>query len=119
MDAYVQKRNIYKPAQTNSIMPELIGKQKFVFDRIAKGNPAMRVIDFLIQNKDSDFTITEIADGADVARTTLWSGLLNFILDEGLIIKTREVGNAKLYKINQDDEKVKTLIKLHKNLEKE
>ena len=97
-------------------MPELVQKQKFAFDKIARGSSVMQVIDFLIQNKDKDFTITEIAEGADVGRTTLWDGLLNFMMNEGLIIKTRTVGNAKLYRLNAEDEKIKALIKLHKIL---
>ena len=94
-------------------MPELIQKEKFVFERIAKGNSMMKVMDFLIQNKEHDFTITEIAESSNVGRTTLWGGLLESMLDEGLIIKVRNIGNAKLYKLNLEDEKVKSLISLH------
>jgi hypothetical protein len=97
-------------------MPELMQKPKFVFDKIAKGSLVMQVVDFLIQNPDKDFTISEISDGAEVGRTTLWDGLLDFMLNEGLIIKTRTIGNAKLYRLNINDEKVKALIKLHKLL---
>lgn len=97
-------------------MPELIHKENFVFDRVAKGNPTMRIMDFLIQNKENDFTITEIAEGSDVGRTTIWNGLLEYLLNEGLIIKTRTVGNAKMYRLNIKDEKVRALISLHNSL---
>jgi len=97
-------------------MPELIHKESFVFDKVAKGNPAMRIMDFLIQNKDKDFTITEISEGSEVGRTTIWNGLLEHLSDEGLIIKTRNVGNAKMYRLNKEDEKVRALISLHNSL---
>ena len=97
-------------------MPELIHKENFVFDRVTKGNPAMRIMDFLIQNQGGDFTISEISEGSDVGRTTIWKGLLEYLLDEGLIIKTRNIGNAKMYRLNTEDEKVKALISLHNSL---
>lgn len=97
-------------------MPELIQKQKFVFDKVTNGNIVMRVMNFLIQNPDEDFTITQIVEGAEVGRTTLWKGLLSFMMDEGLVIKSRVIGNAKLYKLNKKDEKVKALISLYKVL---
>jgi len=97
-------------------MPELIHKGDFVFAKIAKGNPTMRIMDFLIQNQEKDFTITEISEGSNVGRTTIWDGLLSFLLNEGLIIKTRNVGNAKMYCLNKEDEKVKALIALHNSL---
>ena len=100
-------------------MPELIQKSNFVFDRVAKGNPTMRIMDFLIQNPKKDFTITEIAEHSDVGRTTLWNGLLDSMMDDGLIIKSRTVGNAKLYRLNTNDEKVKALMALHNTLEGE
>lgn len=99
-------------------MPELISRENFVFDKIARGNPMMKIMDFLIQNEEKDFTITEISEGSRVGRTTIWNGLLGYILDEGLVIKTRNVGNARLYRLNINDEKVAALVSLHNLLER-
>ena len=99
-------------------MPELIKKTYFVFDSISRNNPMLKIIEFLVENKEQDFTISEISGGADVARTTLWNGILESLLNEGIITKTRDVGNAKLYKLNIQDEKVKAIIKLYETLKR-
>lgn len=99
-------------------MPELIHKEDFVFEKVSRNNPTLRVMNFLIENREKDFTITEIADASGVARTTLWSGLLDFLMDEGMIIRTRVIGNAKMYKLNKEEEKVKALVNFHNVLKK-
>lgn len=97
-------------------MPELIKKQNFVFEKISQNNPTLKVMDFLINNKSRDFSLSEIAGYSEIARATLYKGLLKFLLNEGIITRTRVVGNVKLYKINLEDEKVKALTKLHESL---
>jgi Fe2+ or Zn2+ uptake regulation protein len=60
----------------------------------------VKLIDFLVAHPWSEFSKTELADGAQIARPTVYK-LLDILLDENLIIKTKIVGNIQLYQINR------------------
>ncbi len=61
----------------------------------------VKVIDFLVAHPWSEFSKTELADGAQITRPTLYK-LLDKLLDENLIIETKKVGNAQLYQTNRE-----------------
>lgn len=78
---------------------------------LGRENPIVRVIDFLIDNEAFDYSKTEIAKGAGVSRTTLqkiWSTLE----DLGIVVETRRVGRAKMYRLNKDNPIVRKFIEL-------
>lgn len=59
----------------------------------------VKLIDFLVAHPWSEFSKTELADGAQIARPTVYK-LLDTLLDENLVIKTKKVGNIQLYQTN-------------------
>ena len=71
--------------------------------------PKIRVLEFLIEGRELDYSISDIAEGAEIGRTTLfriWDDLL-----KARIIKfTRQIGNAKLYKLNTNNPFVKKVV---------
>jgi len=73
--------------------------------------PLMRVLDFLILSREMDYSMTEIAKNSNVGWTAfseLWPQLIN----KEIVIFTRKVGNAKLYKLNIKNLWVRELIKI-------
>jgi hypothetical protein len=60
----------------------------------------VKVIDFLLAHPWSEFSKTELADGAQITRPTLYK-LLDRLLDEHLIVETKKVGNIQLYQTNR------------------
>ena len=82
-------------------------------------NPAALVIEFFIMNPDEEFTITQIVEGSGIARTTLWDNVLKRLLDEGIIVKSREIGNAKLYVLNRNSKRVVYLVDFYNKLREE
>jgi DNA-binding transcriptional ArsR family regulator len=62
-------------------------------------SPVFRILDFLMDNKAYDYSKTDIAKGAGISRTTLSSAWKNLEIN-GLVSETREVGRAKMYKLN-------------------
>jgi DNA-binding transcriptional ArsR family regulator len=62
-------------------------------------SPVFRILDFLMDNKAYDYSKTDIAKGAGISRTTLSSAWEN-LEKNGLVSETREVGRAKMYKLN-------------------
>lgn len=77
-------------------------------------SPRMRVIEFLIEGRDFDYTLTDMLN-ARVSWGTL-NQLIPKLLELGIIVKTRKIGRATLYKINQDNETAQQLIKLYDSL---
>ena len=84
--------------------------------REALGNsPVIRVLDFLIEGRGLDYSLTDIAENASIGWTTLhriWDNLLNL----KIVIPTREIGRAKLFKLNVDNPAVNELIKVYDTL---
>ena len=84
-------------------------------EKLFTGSAAAKVLDVLWEYQDIDITITDIADEAGIHYTTLMKALP--LLEElGMVTMTRQVGNAKLYQINSDDEMVKKLVKFQNDL---
>ena len=74
-------------------------ESKTVFLEIFGDSPILRVLDFLIVNEDFDYSMTDIASLSGVGYSTLklfWERLES----EGIVVKTRIVGKAKMYKLN-------------------
>ncbi len=71
-------------------------------------NPKMRILDFLMDNLAHDFSLPQIAEGSNVAYTTLID-LLPKLLKQGIIMETRKIGKSKLYKIDLDNPIAKAL----------
>lgn len=74
-------------------------ESKTIFLQIFGDTPILRVMDFLIVNDDFDYSMTDIAELSSVGYATLklfWPQLEK----NQIITKTREVGKAKLYRLN-------------------
>ncbi|MDO8741202.1 MAG: hypothetical protein Q7J54_06550 [Candidatus Woesearchaeota archaeon] len=74
-------------------------EDKTIFLRIFGDSPILRALDFLVVNEDFDYSMTDIADLSGIGYSTLklfWEKLEK----EGVIIKTRIVGKAKMYRLN-------------------
>lgn len=81
-------------------------------------SPTIRVLDYLLTERDLDFSLTDIAINAYIGRATLYRILDNLILYQ-IIIPTRVIGKAKLYKLNKENKVIKKLIEIDDMLVKE
>ena len=73
--------------------------------------PIIRVIDFLIENNLIDYSKKDICKNSNVS----WNTLKSFwekLEKEALVIHTRKVGKAKMYKLNKENQIVLGLIDL-------
>ena len=77
-----------------------------------------KVLDFLIENRSFDYSKEVMAEGSGVSRPTLYR-IWPTLERNGLLEETRKYGNTKLYKINENSELVKFLIKIEIQLVKE
>jgi len=88
-----------------------------VFVEYFGSSPYIKILDFLIQGQDFDYSMTEVARGAKVgwsSFTKIWDKLL----DKNIIMPTRNIGNAKLFRLNKEDYFVKKLIRFDWELTK-
>ncbi len=80
--------------------------------RIIFGDTAIvKVIDFFLDNREFDYSLTDIAKNSDVAWSTLHQ-FWNKLVELEIVKKTRRIGRADLYKLNLESPLVKRLIDL-------
>src|SRR3989344_7215571 len=86
-------------------------KETSVFLNYVGDNPRMRILQYLIEGRELDYTLTDMLN-AGVSWGTL-NSLIPKLLGLNIIVKTRKIGRATLYKINQDNTISKKLIELY------
>ncbi len=72
---------------------------KSTFTKLIDNTPKIKVLEFLIEGRELDYSISDIAEGAGIGRTTLFRIWDDFV-ELGIVKNTRNIGNAKLYKLN-------------------
>lgn len=86
-------------------------EDKSVFLEYFGDYPLMRILDFLITSREMDYSMTEIAKNSNVGWTA-FSEIWPQLIERSVVIFTRKVGNAQLYKFNVQNAWVKELIKI-------
>src|SRR3989339_1470377 len=82
-----------------------------IFREIFGDTPKIRVLEYLLEGRELDHSIGDIAEGAGINRVTLFR-LWPEIEKSKLAVYTRNIGNAKLFKLNVKNLYVKGLIEL-------
>jgi DNA-binding IclR family transcriptional regulator len=90
-------------------------EEKSIFIRTMGDSPVIRVLDFLLEGRDLDYSLTDIAENSNIGWTTLhriWDDL-----EKNQIVKhTRIIGRAKMFRLNKEIPAVKQLIKFYDTL---
>ena len=82
-----------------------------LFRKVLGDTPKIRVLEFFIEGRELDYSLTDIAEGAEIGRTTLFR-IFEDLINAKIIIPTRQIGNAKLYKLNLENPLVKRLVEI-------
>lgn len=80
-----------------------------LFRKALGDSPKIRVLEFLIEGRELDYSISDIAEGAEIGRTTLFR-IWEDLVSAKIIVFVRQIGNAKLYKLNMENLFVKKMI---------
>ena len=86
-------------------------EEKSVFVDYFGDYPLIRVLDFLIDGRDMDYSMTEIAKNSGVGWTA-FSEIWKSLTKREIVVLTRKIGNAKLFKLNTKNQWVSELIKM-------
>jgi DNA-binding transcriptional ArsR family regulator len=92
--------------------------EKSMLLEVIGDSPENRVIDFLMEGKGIDYSITDIAEGCEVSRPTIYK-ILPKLIKKGVVKTTRKIGRITLYRLDEQNEKVKALLTLEGILLKE
>ena len=90
-------------------------EDKSLFIEFMGDSPTIRVLDYLLTERDLDFSITDMAKNAGIGRTTLYR-IWDDLIKNKIIAPTRVIGKAKLYKLNKDNFVIKKLIEIDDKL---
>ncbi len=86
--------------------------EKSLFIEFMGDSPTIRILDYLLTERELDFSISDMAENAGIGRATLyrmWDSLLQY----DAIVPTREIGQAKLFKLNLENPKIKKLMEIY------
>ncbi len=90
-------------------------KEKSLFIEFMGDSPVIRILDYLLTERELDFSITDMAKNSGIGRATLYR-VWDSLVKHKIIIPTRIIGKAKLYKLNKEDTKIKKLIEIDDTL---
>ncbi|MCD4759506.1 hypothetical protein K8R33_01305 [archaeon] len=90
-------------------------EEKSLFIEFMGSSPTIKVLDYLLTERGLDFSITDMAKNSGIGRTTLYRIWSNLIKNR-IIIPTRIIGKAKLYRLNKDNFVIKKLIEIDDKL---
>ncbi|MBS3092342.1 hypothetical protein J4466_02885 [Candidatus Pacearchaeota archaeon] len=85
------------------------------FIRYVGDSPVSRILDFLIIGRDFDYSLSDIARNSGVSWTTLYR-VWPQLVENKIIIPTRVIGKAKLFRLNSQNEVVRNLVILYKTI---
>lgn len=88
---------------------------KPVFIRILGNTPKVRILNYMIRVRGLDFSMSDIARNSSVGWATL-SRMWKELVELKVVIMTRKVGRAKLYKLNEENPAVIKLVEVYKKL---
>lgn len=90
-------------------------EEQTIFKMTLGDSPVIRVLEFLIEGRGLDYSLTDIAENSGVGWTTLhriWDNLEK----TQTVVPTRVIGKAKLFKLNDKNPAVQQLVKLFDTL---
>jgi len=93
-------------------------EERSVFLNIVGDSPKARILDFLLMFPKFDYSLTDIARNSNVGYSTLqllWSDLV----DGEIVIQTRIIGKAKLFKLNEENPIVQEMLNWSWNVTKQ
>jgi len=90
-------------------------KEKSLLLQLTGELPLFKIVDFLVENKGVDFTKKDIAEGAGIARASLFNYWPE-LEARGIVRVTRKFGKTKLYTIDSGSAITKKILELETTL---
>ena len=78
-------------------------------------SPKIKVLEFLIESRELDYSISDISKGTGIKRANLFNVWDDFV-GLGIVKQTRNISNTKLYKLNTANPFVRKFVDLFDTL---
>ncbi len=85
--------------------------EQTLFRELLGDTSKIRVLEYLLEGRELDHSIGDIAEGAGINRVTLFR-MWDEIEKSKIMVHTRNIGNAKLYKLNINNPYIRILVDL-------
>ena len=85
--------------------------KKSLFIELFGDSPTIKVLDYLLTERELDFSISDMARNSGIGRATLYR-IWEELIKNQIIISTRTIGKSKLYKLNIENPKIKKLMEI-------
>ncbi len=85
-------------------------KSKSIFRETFGDTPLLKVIEFFLEYPDFDYTKSYVAKEAEISRITM-EKIWRQLIKSGMIVKSRTLGKADMYKLNRENLRVKAIMK--------
>ena len=82
-----------------------------MFTEVFGNAPRVRLLDFLADHVDFDYTISQMAEFAHVARPTIYK-LVSELQSQGMMTFTREVGDSKFYRLSLENPRIVSMLQV-------
>ena len=82
-----------------------------MFTDIFGDAPRVRLLDFLADHPDYDYTISQMAEFADIARPTVYK-LVAELQSQDMLTFTRSVGDSKFYRLNVANPRIISMLQV-------
>jgi Fe2+ or Zn2+ uptake regulation protein len=92
-------------------------KVKDMFKDVFGDSPQTKILDFLADHPDYDYSISEIAKHSHVSRPTVYK-IIDILIDKQLVMITREQGSSSLFKLNSHNSLVGVMLRFDAEIEK-
>ena len=79
------------------------------FCKVFGANPRNRILEFFLESRELDFSIGNVSAVTELNRATTYNAIEE-LLSDGVIIPTRKISGAQLYKLNIEKEQVRLLV---------
>ena len=89
-------------------------KEESIFLEFVGDSPTTRLIQFLVEGREMDYTMTDMTN-AGISWTTLHR-IFPKMIESGIVKQTRTVGRAKLFRLNKENLAVQKLVALFDSL---
>lgn len=88
------------------------------FQEVMGSSPRMRVLDYLLEGRELDVSMTDIIEGAGTGRQTTYE-IVDELRAHGMLVHTRTLGRSRLFQLHMKHPVVKKLVEIDEILVKQ
>ncbi len=86
-------------------------------EEIFDGKAQIKILQFLLENRGKAFNLSEIAERAEVAHSTV-GRVVKHLLNQNLVEEITRWKQMRIVRLNEENEKVKILLKFLEDVKK-